>query len=116
MEISDAFLAALGKSRHILVFTGAGVSAESDIPTFRDAMDGWNLVAGLAGGGATRIGGKARRDRCSNQSWGNPVGWMGGLQAARQGRGGIACLVGGNAQSRVIFGGSYGSSLEPFPN
>lgn len=40
MEISDSLLAALGQSRHIVVFTGAGVSAESGIPTFRDALDG----------------------------------------------------------------------------
>lgn len=31
---------ALRKARHVLVFTGAGVSAESGIPTFRDAMTG----------------------------------------------------------------------------
>lgn len=34
---------------HILVFTGAGVSAESGIATFRDALTGlWaNLICGL---------------------------------------------------------------------
>ena len=31
---------ALRDSRHLLVFTGAGVSAESGIPTFRDALTG----------------------------------------------------------------------------
>lgn len=31
---------ALRLARHVLVFTGAGVSAESGIPTFRDAMTG----------------------------------------------------------------------------
>lgn len=31
---------ALRQARHVLVFTGAGVSAESGIPTFRDAMTG----------------------------------------------------------------------------
>jgi NAD-dependent deacetylase len=33
-------LNALRKARHIVVFTGAGVSAESGIPTFRDAQTG----------------------------------------------------------------------------
>jgi NAD-dependent deacetylase len=33
-------LNALRKARHIAVFTGAGVSAESGIPTFRDAQTG----------------------------------------------------------------------------
>ncbi len=31
---------ALRRARHVLVFTGAGVSAESGIPTFRDALGG----------------------------------------------------------------------------
>ena len=31
---------ALRKARAVVVLTGAGVSAESGIPTFRDAMDG----------------------------------------------------------------------------
>jgi len=31
---------ALGESRRVVVLTGAGVSAESGIPTFRDTMDG----------------------------------------------------------------------------
>src|SRR6185369_4335928 len=35
-----ALLHALRKARHIAVFTGAGVSAESGIPTFRDALTG----------------------------------------------------------------------------
>nr|BFD41335.1 NAD-dependent deacylase [Pseudomonas sp. FFPRI_1] len=30
----------LAQARHLLVFTGAGVSAESGIPTFRDALSG----------------------------------------------------------------------------
>lgn len=30
----------LGEARHVVVFTGAGVSAESGIPTFRDALSG----------------------------------------------------------------------------
>lgn len=32
--------AALRRARHVVVFTGAGVSAESGIPTFRDALSG----------------------------------------------------------------------------
>jgi NAD-dependent deacetylase len=40
----DALLAraavALGKARHVCVLTGAGISAESGIPTFRDALTG----------------------------------------------------------------------------
>lgn len=35
-----ALLDALGNARHLLVLTGAGVSAESGIPTFRDALTG----------------------------------------------------------------------------
>jgi NAD-dependent deacetylase len=30
----------LQDARHVIVFTGAGVSAESGIPTFRDALTG----------------------------------------------------------------------------
>ncbi|WP_043099291.1 Sir2 family NAD-dependent protein deacetylase, partial [Pseudomonas aeruginosa] len=30
----------LAGARRLVVFTGAGVSAESGIPTFRDALDG----------------------------------------------------------------------------
>ena len=33
-------LTVLRNARHIAVFTGAGVSAESGIPTFRDAQTG----------------------------------------------------------------------------
>ena len=40
MEISETLLTIFRMSRHIAVFTGAGVSAESGIPTFRDAMSG----------------------------------------------------------------------------
>src|SRR5262245_19479436 len=32
---------ALRRARHVVVFTGAGVSAESGIPTFRDAGGFW---------------------------------------------------------------------------
>ena len=36
----DAARAILGAARRLVVFTGAGVSAESGIPTFRDALEG----------------------------------------------------------------------------
>jgi NAD-dependent deacetylase len=39
-EIPGALLAALRDARHICVLTGAGVSAESGVPTFRDAQEG----------------------------------------------------------------------------
>jgi NAD-dependent deacetylase len=38
--ISEALVDALREARTVVVLTGAGVSAESGIPTFRDAMDG----------------------------------------------------------------------------
>ena len=38
--IPDSLLAALRDARHICVLTGAGVSAESGVPTFRDAQQG----------------------------------------------------------------------------
>ncbi|WP_043309522.1 NAD-dependent deacylase [Pseudomonas sp. ML96] len=38
--MSPIIVEALRESRHLLVFTGAGVSAESGIPTFRDALTG----------------------------------------------------------------------------
>ena len=47
--------AALRAARHVVVFTGAGVSAESGIPTFRDALTGlWSRFdpAQLATAGA----------------------------------------------------------------
>lgn len=40
MEIDQGLLDALQNAKHVLVFTGAGVSAESAIPTFRDALVG----------------------------------------------------------------------------
>lgn len=46
MNTNDVFtfpieaLASLQSASHVVVFTGAGVSAESDIPTFRDALSG----------------------------------------------------------------------------
>ena len=38
--IPDALLEALRAARHVCVLTGAGVSAESGVPTFRDAQEG----------------------------------------------------------------------------
>jgi len=38
--IPDAAIAALRDARHVCVLTGAGVSAESGVPTFRDAQSG----------------------------------------------------------------------------
>ena len=38
--ISAPLIETLRNARHIVVFTGAGVSAESGIPTFRDALTG----------------------------------------------------------------------------
>lgn len=35
-----SLIEALRKARHVVVFTGAGVSAESGIPTFRDSLTG----------------------------------------------------------------------------
>ncbi len=32
--------AVLARARHVVVLTGAGISAESGIPTFRDPADG----------------------------------------------------------------------------
>jgi NAD-dependent SIR2 family protein deacetylase len=39
-EVPASLCAALLDARHVVVFTGAGVSAESGIPTFRDALTG----------------------------------------------------------------------------
>jgi NAD-dependent deacetylase len=39
-DIPEALLAAVREARHVCVLTGAGVSAESGVPTFRDAQDG----------------------------------------------------------------------------
>jgi NAD-dependent deacetylase len=38
--IPQALIRALHAAKHVVVFTGAGVSAESGIPTFRDALTG----------------------------------------------------------------------------
>ena len=40
MDISEDLLNTLRTAKHVVVFTGAGVSAESGIPTFRDALTG----------------------------------------------------------------------------
>ena len=39
-DIPDALAAALRGARHVCVLTGAGVSAESGVPTFREAQEG----------------------------------------------------------------------------
>ena len=50
-DVPQALIAALQRAKHVVVFTGAGVSAESGIATFRDALTGlWERfnVADLA--------------------------------------------------------------------
>ena len=39
-EVIQRAAAALAEARHVCVLTGAGISAESGIPTFRDAQEG----------------------------------------------------------------------------
>ncbi|BCJ40729.1 NAD-dependent protein deacylase 1 [Actinoplanes ianthinogenes] len=39
MDLNEA-AKLLGQARHVVVFTGAGMSAESGVPTFRDALTG----------------------------------------------------------------------------
>jgi NAD-dependent deacetylase len=39
-DIPKALVAALRDARHVCILTGAGVSAESGVPTFREAQDG----------------------------------------------------------------------------
>lgn len=39
-KIPDALMVALQNAQHVVVFTGAGVSAESGVSTFRDALTG----------------------------------------------------------------------------
>jgi len=39
-DIPDALIEALRDARHVCLLTGAGVSAESGVPTFRDTRDG----------------------------------------------------------------------------
>ena len=38
--LPDGFVEAVGQARHVCVLTGAGISAESGIPTFREAQTG----------------------------------------------------------------------------
>jgi NAD-dependent deacetylase len=40
VKVADELVASLRRAAHVVVFTGAGVSAESGIPTFRDAQTG----------------------------------------------------------------------------
>ena len=40
MQIPDDLVVSLRSARHVVVLTGAGVSADSGIPTFRDALTG----------------------------------------------------------------------------
>ena len=63
---SEALLDALRQARHIVVFSGAGISAESGIPTFRDKMTGlWaNFSAEML---ATRM--SFRRDPALVWGW-----------------------------------------------
>ncbi|MCP8467080.1 NAD-dependent deacylase [Pseudomonas sp. ZM23] len=45
MMFAEELLDTLRQARHVVVFTGAGVSAESGIPTFRDRLDGlWSRL------------------------------------------------------------------------
>jgi len=46
LKISETFRQSLRQAKKVVVFTGAGVSAESGIPTFRDAMNGLESVPG----------------------------------------------------------------------
>ncbi|MCX6355075.1 MAG: NAD-dependent deacylase [Candidatus Aureabacteria bacterium] len=39
-QVPDDVVGALKKAKHVVALTGAGVSAESGVPTFRDAMKG----------------------------------------------------------------------------
>jgi NAD-dependent deacetylase len=39
-ELVERAAAAIARARHVCVLTGAGISAESGIPTFRDAQEG----------------------------------------------------------------------------
>jgi len=40
MRFDPGFITALREARHVCVLTGAGISAESGVPTFRDAQQG----------------------------------------------------------------------------
>ena len=47
----------LQAAKHIVVFTGAGVSAESGIPTFRDALTGlWERFDSIPGRSKSLLG------------------------------------------------------------
>jgi len=49
MNIPEEIIIKLRDAKHVVVFTGAGVSAESGIPTFRDALTGlWQKYAAEA--------------------------------------------------------------------
>lgn len=39
-QLPDALVAVLRRAKHVCVLTGAGISAESGVPTFRDAQSG----------------------------------------------------------------------------
>ena len=39
VDLPEAAITMVRAARHVVVFTGAGVSAESGIPTFRDALE-----------------------------------------------------------------------------
>ncbi len=57
-NVLEATSRALRRARHVVVLTGAGVSAESGIPTFRDALTGlWERfdAEALATAGAFRL-------------------------------------------------------------
>ena len=40
MPLDPRLIAALRDARHVCALTGAGISAESGVPTFREAQDG----------------------------------------------------------------------------
>lgn len=40
ITVPQELVCALQTAKHVVVFTGAGVSTESGIPTFRDALTG----------------------------------------------------------------------------
>jgi len=44
MRISGSLLSSLAEARSIVAFTGAGISAESGVPTFRGATGIWNKM------------------------------------------------------------------------
>lgn len=40
MQLPKEVVKAVAEAKHLVIFTGAGVSAESGMPTFRDALTG----------------------------------------------------------------------------